>query len=101
MVISAFTFSKVPSIIFGIGEFQKLTEIICTYGHYPENCCRSLVDTIKRWVKRLKLPQLSKFGVQPTDLDRILAGTSNKNNPVRLNQDEIKKGVYNYDYQSW
>jgi alcohol dehydrogenase class IV len=32
---------------------------------------------------------LSKFGITENDIQKIAAGTSNKNNPVKLSSEEI------------
>jgi len=53
-------------------------------------CCDLLVETIDAWTEMLKMPRLSKYGVLPSDLSKIVEAADNKNNPVRLSKDEIR-----------
>lgn len=55
-----------------------------------DNCCELLINKIDEWTHTLKLPLLCEYGMQIADLDKIADKTSNKNNPVELNRDEIK-----------
>ena len=52
--------------------------------------CRMLVERIGEWTETLKIPRLGAFGIKESDLDRIAAAASNKNNPVRLSPAEIR-----------
>ena len=49
-----------------------------------------LSDTLDKWVEELKLPRLSHYGITATDFDRIIAGTGNKNNPVKLTKEDMR-----------
>lgn len=53
-------------------------------------CCELLIKKIDAWTHTLKLPRLSEYGMQIADVDKIVERTSNKNNPAKLNKDEIK-----------
>ena len=53
-------------------------------------CCDLLMETIDAWTETLKIPLLSEYGVRDSDLDEIVQGAGNKNNPVALNEEEIK-----------
>jgi alcohol dehydrogenase class IV len=48
-----------------------------------------LLSIIERWTIEMNIPRLSSFGIQRTDLDRIVRSTDNNNNPVRLDADEM------------
>jgi alcohol dehydrogenase class IV len=48
------------------------------------------METIDEWTETLEIPLLSEYGVRDSDLERIVQGAGNKNNPVRLNEEEIK-----------
>lgn len=50
-----------------------------------------LTDTIDEWINTLEIPRLGKFGVSRGDIDKITLRTANKNNPVKLSQDQIKE----------
>ncbi len=53
--------------------------------------CRLLVERIEEWTETLKIPRLGAFGIKESDLDKIAAAASNKFNPVKLSQDEIRE----------
>lgn len=48
-----------------------------------------LVATLKQWTNQLQIPKLSQYGVQLSDVPRIVQETGNKNNPVRWEKDQI------------
>lgn len=52
---------------------------------------RALADTIEKWTEQLKIPRLGAFGIKETDLDRIIAAGSNKFNPVKLSNEEMRQ----------
>lgn len=51
--------------------------------------CRLLLDTLEGWTEALGLPLLGDYGINPSDVDSILAETSLKANPARLNREEL------------
>ena len=51
--------------------------------------CDLLVEKLGEWIELLDLPRLGRYGVGESDLDRIAEKTSNRNNPVKLERDEI------------
>jgi len=53
-----------------------------------------LITLLDRWTEDLKLPRLGHFGVQTADLEKIVAETDQKNNPVIL-PDEILLDILN------
>lgn len=57
--------------------------------YYGEALCQILRD----WTQSLQLPRLGDYGVEASDLERIVAKTRNRNNPVQLTQAEIKNLV--------
>ncbi len=46
-------------------------------------------DAIDKWIEELNLPKLGKFNITKPDANKITAQTSNKNNPVELNKNEL------------
>ncbi len=53
--------------------------------------CNLLVQKLEEWVENLTVPRLGTFGVRKSDVDRIVAKTSGKNNPIALTKDQIKQ----------
>lgn len=54
----------------------------------------ALIDHLEDWTRRLNLPPLSAYGVQPRDFARIVAnsrGSSMKTNPIVLTDEEIER----------
>ena len=54
-------------------------------------CCELLVKRLEEWISYLGIPLLSEYGVGISDIDRIIEKTGSKNNPVRLNRDELRE----------
>jgi len=51
----------------------------------------SLLDLISNWTDEMNIPKLSRGGVTLNDVEKIVKSTDNKNNPVKLNNDEIEE----------
>ncbi|MES1225938.1 MAG: iron-containing alcohol dehydrogenase, partial [Bacteroidota bacterium] len=51
----------------------------------------SLLDLIHTWATEMSIPKLSEGGVTLNDVEKIVESTDNKNNPVKLNKDEIEE----------
>jgi alcohol dehydrogenase len=52
--------------------------------------CDALVSILEDWTEQLELPRLSAYGIYPSDLDKILDQTQNRNNPIELTREEIR-----------
>jgi alcohol dehydrogenase class IV len=48
-----------------------------------------LLATIEAWAADMQIPRLGAYGVTSADVARIVAATDNKNNPVKLNAEEL------------
>lgn len=57
--------------------------------------CDLLVDLFQEWIEKLNIPRLGKYGVTEDDLEEIVLKTSNKNNPVQLNNKQKKEILIN------
>lgn len=57
--------------------------------------CSILVDTLERWIEKLKLDRLGKYGIKIEDIDKIVENSELKNNPVKLSEENIKTIVMN------
>ncbi len=65
-------------------------------AHASEDPLQALVDTLRRWTDRLKLPKLSEYGAGEAHVPTLVAqsgGTSMKTNPLVLTDDEIAELV--------
>jgi len=51
--------------------------------------CNHLVKTINEWLEILKIPPLGHYGITEKDLTKIAEKTGNKNNPIKLDREEI------------
>ena len=51
--------------------------------------CDALVAGLKEWTGSLGLPRLGEYGITAGDIDRIVAKTSNRHNPVKLGPDAL------------
>jgi alcohol dehydrogenase class IV len=63
-------------------------------GSDPEGVdrgCDLLVETLQRWTKDLRIPTLADYGIAERDLDKIVEGAGNKNNPASLDEEEIRE----------
>jgi alcohol dehydrogenase class IV len=58
-------------------------------NHY----CDLLVEIIENWIERLNIQRLGEYGVREDDLDKIAKKASNKNNPIQLDDEQIKELV--------
>jgi alcohol dehydrogenase class IV len=74
-------------------KYARIGALVSGRGYKEEDigsCCDLLMETIDEWTETLELPLLSEYGIRDTDLDRIVQGAGNKNNPVPLTEEEIK-----------
>ncbi len=73
---------------------KKYTEVGALLTKCDSNdidlCCRLLIEKLEGWIDELKLPPLSEYGIKESDLNRIIDGAGNKQNPVKLDKQEIR-----------
>lgn len=62
-------------------------------GQSDADYCELLVTLLETWTDQLALPRLGNYGIQSSDLDRILDQTQNRNNPIQLTRHEIRAFV--------
>ncbi len=53
------------------------------------HACGRLVELLEEWTELLHIPRLSSFSVRKDDFTAIIEQSGNKNNPAKLNPDEI------------
>ena len=76
-------------------KYAHVAEMLCqqTYQNL-ESAHEALVKILTDWTHELELPRLSHYGVQETELDKVVVnsrGSSMKTNPVVLTDQEIKQ----------
>ncbi len=54
-----------------------------------EDNCNRLIDTVDEWTEKLNLPLLSKYGMNSSEIEKIVQKTGNKENPVQLDNRKI------------
>jgi len=59
--------------------------------HDRDKNCNLLIKILYDWTEALNIPGLNEYGIKEQDIDRIISSTGQKNNPVILKRDDIKK----------
>lgn len=54
-----------------------------------KDSCSDLNDILENWTNELRVPKLNHFGVSDKDIEEIVKVTSNKNNPVELDKEQL------------
>jgi alcohol dehydrogenase class IV len=79
----------------GIHALEKYAQIGKLFSENNEEkldyYCEVLVEKIEEWTKLLDIPKLNKYEFRESDLEKIVHVTGNKNNPVKLDHEDIKK----------
>lgn len=57
--------------------------------------CEALVNEVNNLIEVMKIPKFGDYGIKEQDLDKIIEKTGNKNNPVGLKKEELKKMLLN------
>ena len=74
-----------------IAKMARLGQLLSgTTDKSPDYLCDALVDILERWTQILEIPGLGSYGIQKQDFDKILAKTTNRNNPIELHREEIQ-----------
>lgn len=72
---------------------QKLAKVAEIFGASPlldpQEQGDHLVAALREWTRKLNLPKLTRYGIGEVDLPRIVAGSSNRQNPVDLTPEEM------------
>jgi alcohol dehydrogenase class IV len=56
-----------------------------------DDCCDYLIEKIEEWIEVLQIPGLGSYGFKESDIEKVVNGTGNKNNPVTLEKEEIRR----------
>ncbi|NLE01488.1 MAG: iron-containing alcohol dehydrogenase [Fibrobacter sp.] len=81
---------KNPNSI-AIEKYGQIGNIVLNNSENPDIAANNLVEFLYALTKNLNLPELSKFGVKRTDIEHILKESGNKNNPIDLDDSEIRE----------
>lgn len=57
--------------------------------------CDLLINQLEYYSEKLCIPKLSDYGIRENDIDRIIKESSNKNNPIELDDKEIESLIKN------
>ena len=52
--------------------------------------CGLLLEKLKEWTERLRIPRLGDYGMKESDLDGLVAQAGQKTNPVQLDAQDVK-----------
>ena len=77
-----------------LAKYRRAATVLCGRKFSgDEEAHAALVTLLDDWTERLKLPGLAQFGVDESNLDKIVAnarGSSMKTNPIVLSDDELR-----------
>jgi alcohol dehydrogenase len=78
-------------------RYARLGEILCKRRYRePQQAREALVRRLREWTERLGLPPLSRYGLDTSGIDQVVAharGSSMKTNPIVLSDGEIRELV--------
>ena len=74
-----------------IDKYDRLGALFCGQNGELRNAGRCFIDRLHLMTDLLQLPRLADFGASSENLDRVVETASNKNNPVQLIPEEIRK----------
>lgn len=81
---------KDPQRTITMEKYTRLDRLFCEESGSDAAPGMKFVEYLYDLTAQLDLPRLAKFGVVNERLDEIAAGSSNKNNPVKLDDEHIK-----------
>ncbi len=74
-------------------SLEKFARVATLFGEdarqNPETLGEALIAHLQAWTRELDMPRLGQYGVTPEALPRIIAGASQRNNPVALSETEM------------
>jgi alcohol dehydrogenase class IV len=71
-------------------KYTKVGKLVCNdHGKSDDYYIDYFLNMIQDWTIRMNIPGLAKFGVSSAAINKIVAITENKNNPVALSTEEL------------
>ncbi len=75
-----------------LGKYARAGRVVLgTEVADDTEACDALIRTIHQYTETLEIPALGAYGVTEADLDRIVKGSGNKNNPVAFSPNKIRE----------
>ena len=71
-------------------KYARLDRLFCAHSAGDDHPGMRFVEYLDDLAGKLAMPRLSRFGVSVEHLDEIVAGSSNKNNPIRLDDQALR-----------
>lgn len=72
-------------------KFGETGQLLCSEKSRNQSYyCEYLIDRLYELSEELRIPGLNQFGVTHKDVDLIISQTENKNNPVLLDQEDLR-----------
>jgi len=77
-----------------LAKYARIADVLAQKRHASQEVAwQALIDLLSSWTEQMRLPHLTRYGVQITELDKIVShsrGSSMQTNPIVLSDDEIK-----------
>jgi alcohol dehydrogenase class IV len=75
-----------------LSKYAELGKIVSSVQNKNEEYyIDAFLQHLNEWTSTLTIPRLGKYGVNTADFDKIVSITENKNNPVPLNEENLKE----------
>jgi alcohol dehydrogenase len=75
-----------------LAKFARAGEILCGRRRSTaRETCDLLIEKLEELTRILKIPKLGSFGITESAISTIIDKTDNKNNPVKLDKDDLRK----------
>lgn len=75
----------------GLKKYSHIGEMLSGRQQSLQDGLDSLKEVLLRWTELTRMPKLSEYGVGQEHIDDIIRGTGNKNNPIKLDDESIRK----------
>lgn len=75
-----------------LAKFARAGEILCGRRRgTARETCDLLIEKLEEYTHILKIPRLGSFGITESAISAIVDKTDNKNNPVKLGKEDLRK----------
>jgi alcohol dehydrogenase class IV len=74
-----------------IDKYDRLGSLFCGQNGKLKDAGRCFIDQLHHMTELMQLPRLADCGANSENLDRVVETASNKNNPVRLASEDIRR----------
>ncbi len=70
-------------------KYENITKIFFNKTDKKDIFAEMLIERLYSLTSELKIPKLGEYGITLSDIEKIVNKTGNKNNPVKLNRDDL------------